>query len=864
MAMNIRLTRRPLFPLILISVGGIVSLHVSSTWAQIPGPPNDPALNAAAGLQDAAQDGDPLLRGPVHEAFAEPYTADPEPGLVIAKEPPAPIEELPPDARPEGDDVEWIPGYWGWDAELEDFVWVSGIWRSPPPNHRWVPGYWFQTNDGYQWVAGTWLRETVQEIEYLAEAPPQTLERGPVGDPPGDNYFWIPGCWTWGGTNYLWRPGYWSVGYSNWMWVPARYYWTPYGYAYCRGYWDYPFVSRGYLFAPYYFPRPTYLVAGFRFTPTISLSVGLITNHFWVATGYRHYFFGDYYSNYDRYGFQPWHRYHYSRRGYDPIFVYHQQHHHHRNGDWRDRDGRSSYYQFVNNRFEQRLENKDFRPPHTWSEQITRLRDNDGRDRDRTRPDFRDLDGDRFENALGHSWKDIVADGRRGDGDRKETTSFTRLSDAQRDQLRKQADTYRDLSERRRTTEAKRDVSPGSDGKEAARGNRIVGDAGDGIQNRFRLPTPDGTTRPGRDFGQTRDGSRPDADRSQGTGDISSSIRSNNELKERVRDRTAQPGANRQGPQSLGRAGRDDSDDGVGTRSQAFEDAIEKARRQRDEAIRSRTGGRIPESRDAGPGSDSGLRSQFDRSQPERSRLDRSQFDRTPSGRSRGEAFSPGGSGTPGKSFAPPASRQGPVPGARNSVPNTNVQDALERARRASPSRDNVTPPGSGARTFTPPAGSSRTFSPPSERAKSFSPPSGGTRSFTPPGAGSSDRGSLQRDSRGRGGDSGPDFRRGSSLSPGSQGSPAFRSGTPGSNVFGTSPSRGRSPVSASPSFGGTRSGNTGPAIRSVSPPSRDGSIPSITRSEGSSSRSTSGFRGPTRSDGGDSDNSSRSRKKRD
>src|SRR4051812_45367510 len=39
----------------------------------------------------------PLTRGPVHEAFAEPVVFNPAPGPVVPKEPPAPINEVPPD-----------------------------------------------------------------------------------------------------------------------------------------------------------------------------------------------------------------------------------------------------------------------------------------------------------------------------------------------------------------------------------------------------------------------------------------------------------------------------------------------------------------------------------------------------------------------------------------------------------------------------------------------------------------------------------------------------------------------------------------------------------------------------------------------
>ena len=89
-----------------------------------------------------------LTRGPVHEAFAETVTFDPEPGIVVPKSPPAAIEELPPDQKPEGANVAWIPGYWAWDDERNDFLWVSGIWRDLPPGRQWVPGYWGQSEKG--------------------------------------------------------------------------------------------------------------------------------------------------------------------------------------------------------------------------------------------------------------------------------------------------------------------------------------------------------------------------------------------------------------------------------------------------------------------------------------------------------------------------------------------------------------------------------------------------------------------------------------------------------------------------------------------------------------------------------------------
>ena len=98
--------------------------------------------------QTDAQGGQVMTRGPVHEAFAAPVVHDPKAAPTIPKQPPAPIQEMPPDQKPAGQNVQWIPGYWSWDVSRNDFIWVSGIWREPPPNSQWVPGYWHQVDGG--------------------------------------------------------------------------------------------------------------------------------------------------------------------------------------------------------------------------------------------------------------------------------------------------------------------------------------------------------------------------------------------------------------------------------------------------------------------------------------------------------------------------------------------------------------------------------------------------------------------------------------------------------------------------------------------------------------------------------------------
>src|SRR5438874_4446826 len=130
-------------------------------------------------------------RGPVHEAFAQPVSTQPEPSPVVPKAPPDPIPEEPPDQRPEGDNAEWIGGYWSWDADQNDFIWVSGTWRNVPPGQRWVPGYWENTPDGWRWVHGFWAPDTQAEVPYLPE-PPAPLNTEPSTPPPDENSFYTP------------------------------------------------------------------------------------------------------------------------------------------------------------------------------------------------------------------------------------------------------------------------------------------------------------------------------------------------------------------------------------------------------------------------------------------------------------------------------------------------------------------------------------------------------------------------------------------------------------------------------------------------------------------------------------------------
>lgn len=312
-----------------------------------------------AAQQDGVESWEVLTAGPVHEAFAGTVNFNPEPGIVAPKAPPEAIEELPPDQMPDGVNVAWIPGYWAWDDDHDDFLWVSGIWRELPPGRQWVPGYWGQAAHGFQWTSGYWADARASEIEYLPE-PPQSIENGPNIEATSPDQNWLPGCWIWQNNRYAWRPGYWAQAQPNWLWVPDSYSWTPRGYVFVNGYWDSPISRRGVLFAPVYFPTNTFRQPGFVYSPATVINPALFLSHLFVQQGYNHYYFGDYYAaRYSQAGYYPGYAIHNSRSGYDPIYSYQR---------WQNRNDQN-WDRGVHANYERLRQDEHARPPRTWSAQ---------------------------------------------------------------------------------------------------------------------------------------------------------------------------------------------------------------------------------------------------------------------------------------------------------------------------------------------------------------------------------------------------------------------------------------------------------------------------------------------------------------
>jgi hypothetical protein len=307
-----------------------------------------------------------LTRGPVHEAFASPTVADPEPGLIVPKKPPEDIREQPPEYQPEGQNVQWFPGYWAWDEDREDFIWISGAWRDPPPGKRWVPGYWAEVPGGFQWVAGFWIDEVAEEMNYL-KPPPQSLEQGPSVASPGDDYFYVPGTWTYVNNDYAWQAGYYAPYREDWVYVPAHWIWTPRGCIFVNGYWDWRVPRRGQIFAPVFFTPVVYQQPTFYYTPRCTINTSNLFVHLWIRPNYCHYYFGNYYGpTYAHRHFTPWCNYQSRPRCYDPLLTYCNVHYHRQGINY------ASRMQGWHNHYDRTLQD---RPPVTYRDQIAHQRD---------------------------------------------------------------------------------------------------------------------------------------------------------------------------------------------------------------------------------------------------------------------------------------------------------------------------------------------------------------------------------------------------------------------------------------------------------------------------------------------------------
>ena len=333
--------------------GGVLLLATAAAQDPSDAPPPPPAPQEGVDVQ---------ARGPVHEAFAEPNDLRPQPSPLVTKQPPDPINEVPPDQRPEGDNVQWIPGYWAWDEN--DFLWVSGCWRTAPPGRQWVPGNWQAVEGGWHWVAGFWASADQDQLQYLP-APPPSIDEGPSTPAPEQASTYVPGCWVFRETRYFWRPGFWCAHRPGWLWNPAHYLWTPGGYLFVEGYWDHPLELRGLLFAPVRLAGRLLTAPSWAYTPQYVIQPDFLLSALFVRPVTSHYYFGDYFDQrYVRASFVPWIDYRIGRSAFDPIFSYYRT----------SFAGYGRWERGLRDLYTARLRGDIPRPPHTLVQQSEAIR----------------------------------------------------------------------------------------------------------------------------------------------------------------------------------------------------------------------------------------------------------------------------------------------------------------------------------------------------------------------------------------------------------------------------------------------------------------------------------------------------------
>jgi WXXGXW repeat (2 copies) len=190
-----------------------------------PIPPNDSPKSRLVEPEPGADD------RMSHDALKSDDGAGRAARVYSPQQPPAPVAERPARRRPSPRAL-WVPGYWDWDADRGEFVWIGGDWQVPPTGMIWVGGRWARDQRGWYRVAGFWRPRRGVRPDAASPSPPAWRKTGPPADhppdtiapAPGPDYFFVAGHYEPDGDRLTWKPGFWARTQPGWDWLPAR--WT--------------------------------------------------------------------------------------------------------------------------------------------------------------------------------------------------------------------------------------------------------------------------------------------------------------------------------------------------------------------------------------------------------------------------------------------------------------------------------------------------------------------------------------------------------------------------------------------------------------------------------------------------------------
>lgn len=192
-----------------------------------------------------------LHSGPIHECLVSQ-----EHGTIVLAAVPLPppldvTEQKPPQSDPQ---LIWIKGYWKWDYSHGDYLWVSGMWRRPPPGCQWIKGHWKLFPKGWAWISGFWSARPENKLTFIPEAPPEVLDEKVISPSAQGGNFWVPGYWHYDEKNFdfAWHAGRWHPYSEEWVLTPSHYIWTERGHVFVPAFWDWPLEKRGTVFSSVY------------------------------------------------------------------------------------------------------------------------------------------------------------------------------------------------------------------------------------------------------------------------------------------------------------------------------------------------------------------------------------------------------------------------------------------------------------------------------------------------------------------------------------------------------------------------------------------------------------------------------------